>query len=75
MLFRFFTEIDDTLFFRIADDAYLLAWDLSAFVINEDIRLVMLTIYELFLSRLLWASTTLNFSFRSLISFFILFKT
>lgn len=73
MLLRFFTEIEDTLFFRIFDEAYLLVWDFYEFI-NEDIRLVILTIYELFLSFLLWAYTDLNISLSYLISCLIRFK-
>ena len=73
MLLRFFTEIEDTLFFRIFDEAYLLVWDFYEFI-NEDIRLVILTIYELFLSFLLWAYTDLNISLSYLISCLIWFK-
>jgi hypothetical protein len=73
MLLRFFTEIDDTLFLSIVDDAYLLVWNFYEFI-NDDIKLVMFTISELILSFLLVASTDLNVSLTSLISCLILFK-
>ena len=73
MLLRFFTEIDDTLFLSIVDDAYLLVWNFYEFI-NDDIKLVMFTISELILSFLLVAYTDLNVSLTSLISCLILFK-
>ncbi len=71
MLFRFFTDIDDTLFLRIFDDASLFVGDFYELVIRDDIKLVMLAIYVPFLSLFVWASTDLNISFSSLISCFI----
>lgn len=71
MLLRFFTDIDDTLFFRIFDDAYLFVGNFYEFVINDDIKLVMFNIYELFLSRLLCCYTDLNIYFSYFIYCFI----
>ncbi len=73
MLLRFFTEIDDTLFFSIVDDVYLLVSNFYEFI-NDDIKLVMFTISELILSFLLFASTDLNVSLTPFISCLILFK-
>jgi hypothetical protein len=74
MLFRFFTEIDDTLFFRIFDDASLFVGDFYELVIRDVIKLVMLAIYGPFLSLFVWLSTDLNISLSSLISCLILLR-